>query len=514
MTGIQPSQLGAMVLVLLLVASVVLGASVAQTDAGASVPRQGEGLSTNGQQEVDEEALEEGMHVRYVLSPVDSGGGRLEDGRVRVRTEFRLSSSVSRVVIGVPSSASVLDTDGFTPSDATDSEYEWDGSPRASVTYETDAAHTANGGLESASTDEWSFIYAPAIELERLDWWYRSSKPPSSRTLALGAGVEGYAGKKVAVVGDVTVTESTRNGHTYRVVRSAAAKEARPAETVLDLLTDADAAFPVGDRGASTTVVLPPDEIRTGGLATIQRGADREFWAHGSSEIYAHELVHVRQTFTVEDDGAGRAMQWLVEGMAEYHAAVVELRAGRLTHEEFRDRVTTERHADAVLTDRSTWESGGAPYEKGRRVVAALDAEIHEATDGERSFVDVWRRLNDHDGPVDYAEFAAVVEAVSGEDVRDWLDRYVAGDEAPPIGETPDGLLTAPETPQSGDGVEASGDSGDASIDDGDASAVAASSREPGVPGGEPALPVRPYVVPALVAVLSTIALGWFLVPD
>jgi predicted metalloprotease with PDZ domain len=163
--------------------------------------------------------------------------------------------------------------------------------------------------------------------------------------------------------------------------------------------------------------------------------------------VFAHELAHVRQSFTLADGDDGPSMHWLLEGMAEYQAAVVELRSGRLPEARFRERVTTDAGADAVLADRSTWSSPNVPYDKGERVVAALDAEIRLATDGERSIVDVWRLLNAHEGTVSYGDFVAVVEAVAGTEMRDWLDRYVRSDAAPSVPDDAPGLSAMPDDP-------------------------------------------------------------------
>lgn len=427
----------AAVLVLLLVATPLCGATVA--GASAVTPRRADAPPTQLRTGVGGAASEPGMHVRYVLSPVESG-----DGRVRVRAQFRLSESVSRVAVAVPDGATVESVHGFdTASGAYD--YRWDREDDASITYVVDATRFANGGLESIATERWSFLYEEAVDLARLDWWYYGDQPASSRTLALADGVEGWAGDDLAVVGPVTLTERSRDGHTYRVVRPERAGDARPTDEVVGLLAAADDSFPVGEPGESTTVVLPPAGIRSGGLATVRRGPHRELWAHGSTEVFAHELAHVRQSFTLADGDDGPSMRWLLEGMAEYEAALVELRAGRLPAERFRERVTTDAHADAVLADRTTWDSAEVPYAKGLRVVAALDAEIRLATDGERSIVDVWRLLNAHDGTVSYADFAAMVERVAGEDMTDWLDRYVRGDAAPPVPDQPPGLSATPD---------------------------------------------------------------------
>jgi len=438
MTTARPPQSVAAVLVLLLVATPLVGATV--VGAGAATPRLDEASPTQQRSGVGG-ASDAGMVVRYELSPVDAA-----DGRVRVSAQFRLSESVSRVAIAVPDGASVESVTGF---DAAEDgyDYRWDRQGNASITYVVDATRFANGGLESISTAEWSFLYEDAVDLATLDWWYYGENPGSSRTLALADGVDGWAGDDVAVTGAVTVAEERRDGHTYRIVRPDRADSARPTDEVVDLLASADDSFPVGDRGEVTTVVLPPAAIRSGGLATVRRGPDRELWAHGSTAVFAHELVHVRQTFTLADGDDGPSMRWLLEGMAEYQAAVVEMRAGRLPEDRFHERVTTDAGADATLADRSTWPSANVPYDKGERVVAALDAEIRRATDGERSIVDVWRLLNAHDGTVSYADFVAAVEAVAGTEMEGWLDRYVRTDAVPRVPADAPGLSAMPDEP-------------------------------------------------------------------
>ena len=498
MTTARPTRSVAAVLVLLLVASPLVGAMA--VDASAATPRTDDAPSTQSRSGVGGTS-HAGLSVQYELEPVDAA-----DGRVRVRAQFRLSESVSRVAIAVPDGASVASVAGFDAAgDGYD--YRWDGQGDPSLTYVVDATRFANGGLESISTQEWSFIYEEAVDLAVLDWWYYGEQPGSSRTLALADGVEGWAGDDVAIVGPVTVTEETRDGHTYRVVRPDRADDARPTDEVLDLLSAADASFPVGDRGESTTVVLPPAAIRSGGLATVRRGPDRELWAHGSTAVFAHELVHVRQSFRLADGPEGPSMHWLLEGMAEYQAAVVELRAGRLSADRFSERVTTDANADAVLADRSTWASSEVPYDKGERVIAALDAEIRIATDGERSIVDVWRLLNAHDGTVSYADFVAVVEAVAGTEMTDWLDRYVRTDAAPSVPDDPPGLYTVPDEPP----TSLDADVAVTGIDDADPAAAS-----PAATTTAAALGVEPVVAEAvaLLAVFLSLALSLFVVVE
>lgn len=167
----------------------------------------------------------------------------------------------------------------------------------------------------------------------------------------------------------------------------------------------------------------------------------------GNSSVYVHEYAHTRQRYNETD-----RMDWFDEASASYYDALLSLHAGYQNYDEFRHYVTSEEYADAVLANPD--RPGQADYDKGARVLAALDAKLRQSTDGAATLEDVWRRMNEHDGAVTYADFKAIVADVAGTNMDDWLDRYVTTDAVPDIPQDRQWFVPMEsETDADGDGV-------------------------------------------------------------
>jgi hypothetical protein len=151
------------------------------------------------------------------------------------------------------------------------------------------------------------------------------------------------------------------------------------------------------------------------------------------NDTVAHEYVHTRQRFLGNTTPRTR---WLVEGGATYYERLYDWRVGdrSLT----REVVPSFNHAgetgDAVLSAQFQWETAApaVPYRKGSAVVAYLDQRIRAETDGERTFADVLRRLNERGGVQSNEKFAAIVADVAGnESLAEVTLRYVTTDAHP-----------------------------------------------------------------------------------
>lgn len=66
-------------------------------------------------------------------------------------------------------------------------------------------------------------------------------------------------------------------------------------------------------------------------------------------------------------------------------------------------------------------------------MLAALDIEIRRRTNGDASFQHVFRRLNDHDGSLSHNVLVDAVTTTTGQELADWLDRYVCGSDTPEV---------------------------------------------------------------------------------
>jgi len=255
----------------------------------------------------------------------------------------------------------------------------------------------------------------------------RSVRPLGDEYGALADAPGETYGDRYAMVGPQTSETVTLRDQQVRIVRPSGTDLDAGRETVAATLRSASANLEVGDRDDSLTVFAPSEPARRGGESFPTRD---EAWVRADSRVnspnnvWVHEYVHTRQDFRLSED-----MQWFREASAEYYAA-------RLTHEQGRISARAmHAHLDgepvgATLTRPSSWGDGRAPYTKGARVLALLDRNIRQSTDGERSLQDVFRRMNEHDGQVTYAEFKTMVAAVGGHSMDGWLDRYVAGGHA------------------------------------------------------------------------------------
>jgi len=160
------------------------------------------------------------------------------------------------------------------------------------------------------------------------------------------------------------------------------------------------------------------------------------FWARAGGSlssthnVWLHEYVHTRQRFADRD----REMEWFVEASAEYYAARLAYELGLVGDLEYEWEMKSRRASasDSTLADPATWSRPAVPYRKGALTLAALDAEIRNRTDGERTLEDVFGQLNRADRTLTYELFANTVVSVSGDPaMREWLDRYVRGGATP-----------------------------------------------------------------------------------
>ena len=120
-------------------------------------------------------------------------------------------------------------------------------------------------------------------------------------------------------------------------------------------------------------------------------------------------------------------MIWFEEASAEYFGARLARETGLATSLEYRTYLFARERADVTLTNDVESTTDDVSYHRGARVLAALDKEIIDRSDGAGSLEDVFARMNEHDEPITYDVFVRIVNDVSGEDMSHWLDEHVAG---------------------------------------------------------------------------------------
>ncbi|MFB9824587.1 CARDB domain-containing protein [Halobaculum roseum] len=376
-------------------------------------------------------------------------------GSVAVTLRFESPDRVTAIEAQLAADAESVTTDGF---DATDGDtYEWDGetaSPtiryRLPVNRTTTSGRLArtelhSGGSPEGTTDSasaagdegyvfadpgpWALVQVPGTGVS---WRYRGDTVGLSRDTTTDG--PGAVGERVAFLGEHTVREHSANGQTFRLVVPAESADAMraPPDRVLDSLASASKTLRVGDRDESVFLVAAPTGVDWA-VAGIQTG-DADAWVRADEPLadprsaWLHEYVHTRQSFATTAE-----TRWVIEGSADYYAALLALRQGLIDFPAFADhleRGAEAPYADDVLADQRTWTTA-TPYRKGSLVVGETDRRVRLAADGGASFDTVFTRLNADSEPVSGDRFLALVAEAGDESVADETGRFVRTDAAP-----------------------------------------------------------------------------------
>lgn len=363
------------------------------------------------------ETVEPTLAVTVHVSP-DPENGQYVRVRVTAKVPQRVTSFSYHVR---QKGSSVLERNGFRGSA---DNLRWDGSTRTpNVTFVTSPVSFDRemGGYDAYSTKNWTF--APRRAFGTID--YEATGDVNVQFEQVFER-DAYAGGWFVYAGNHTVAERQTPRERFTVIAPAGANIDLD-DDVLDRLENASAFLDIGKRYDHVEVFLPPGPIRGGGRAMfnntwVQLGSAK------NRHATIHEYVHTRRRFAAESE-----MVWFTEASAEYFSALYKLHAGEHTYPQFYADANTKRYGKQVLSEPDSWVKFRVPYEKGHRVLAALDVRIRRATDGERTLMDVHRRVNEHDGWVSYGDFRRIVNDVAGTSQDGWLDRYVRSSDTPTV---------------------------------------------------------------------------------
>ncbi len=356
----------------------------------------------------------------------------LDGGDVLATVTYRLPDRVQKLTARFPAldgSATLVDSRGFRRVD--DAEFEWTDEPRPRVQFRVPA-----DDRRVVAGEGWAMAVRPDVAVS---YSFRGDDPGFRSTYDVAG--EGYAADPLAYLGAYrTSTVSASGERTTFVVADAADDPA--VDPARQFLRVAPERFDLGVRRDQTTAFVLPDRASESRRRLAGATAENSFWVgpngvemRRTDTAFSHEYVHTRLGVAGEGSAA-----WLTEGSAEYFGHAFALNAGAGDYEEFRRGVVAERYASGdravTLADRSTWRGTLADYEKGAHVLAALDAEIRDRTDGEYTLADVFAAAAGEPFD-DHLDFVRTVRRVTGERFGPWLDRYVRGDDLPPAPDDP-----------------------------------------------------------------------------
>ena len=375
-------------------------------------------------------------------------------GVVEVRAVASLPDSITQFEVSAPAGATVTGTEGL-ESGGDRRDYSWDGSTdRPSITYRVAVNRTFTfGTYRSVDVGEWAVVTNGDVE-SAYTYWYRGSNPGYESTYAVADGEEGYAGAELTYLGAYEVYEASHAGTTVEFVVSDATTMAADRSAVAETVGGAAASFDSGTSDDRLTVFVVSSLLNLGYTPNL---GEPEYLVQGPVPVdgppttWTHEFVHTRQGWQTTTE-----MEWLDEGSAEYYGYLLSMQQGRTPYESFRALLADDEYAGADLTAPDSWVSDNVEYDKGARVVAALDYRIRRATDGEKTFEAVIGRLNDREEAVTYEAFKTVVREVTDRQFGVYIDSIVTGAGNTTVPADPFRYTTGPDADNDGDGLTTS----------------------------------------------------------
>ncbi len=369
---------------------------------------------------------------------------------VDVTVEFRLGSDARDLVVLADGRSEIRRSDGFDR--VADGRFRWDrrtDDPSVRLTIPSNVTNGRFGGVDFVETADWGLVrpYTTAAYWSTASQGWEYAGVGRRYEITNRVAGEGYAGARFSYLGPHERHAVTVDGRTFTVVVPEPVADRVNGTRVLDGLRFADRALDADAGSSRLNVFVAPPPIRNGGLTNgAVHDGEQDLWVAAASADYRipiHEYVHTRQSF-----GTTERTRWLTEATATFYGWSYAVRAGGADVGGFEREMASAKFEDAVLADRGAWKPAPVDYRKGARVVAALDDRIRRATGGERSFDDVFHRLNARDGPLTHAAFRRVVSDVAGTSLDAWIDRYVTTGASPAY---PDDLNASYYVPGAGD---------------------------------------------------------------
>jgi hypothetical protein len=357
-------------------------------------------------------------------------------GTVRVTVTFELGTDVSTLGVTPPENATVLSRDGIVEAPNIVWDYRWDEEterPSMTVRIPSDVENPRFGGYDFAEGDGWALVHygvTAGYYSDATDSWHRTWEREGLFTTETRVEEDAVLGTQLAFLGEYERYEHSADGRNLTLVVPEAATVQEGPETVFESVSFAMDELYVAGSERDVRLFVAPDPIRRGG---IQAGAT-DLWVHEdvqaetADNVWVHEYLHTRQRFTPNSE-----MRWFAEASAEYYAALLTYREGRIDFDAFHGAVSTDRDADSVLVNDIHWTSEYAPYSKGSRVLAGLDAQIRQGSGGNYTLADVFYLVNVHRGGITYYDLREYVVAAGGESAGAWLDEYARTEAVPDV---------------------------------------------------------------------------------
>lgn len=360
---------------------------------------------------------------------------RQTEASIEVTVAYTLPEKVEELTITIDQDATNPDLVGFTGNGRT---FEWDEntiSPAITFEQEVDRESSRLGGYSFLDTGSWAITQKPSVT-ER---WSATSPVTVIEEVEVDADVAASSDGYVVFVGPFRERGVRGSQQVIRFIIPEAASLSPTTHAVRRTLRHASEDLVIGARDEETLAVAVPAGEMSRGIAGLQSGMSG-FWVKDNQHVdtahstWIHEYVHTRQALNYTE-----STKWLIEGSANYFAALLAYRQRLATYADFHNVVLTSKDAQAVLAEPDRWPSPYTDYKKGCRVLATLDIELRDRTDGTKSIQSVFWELNRSEERLTHPRLAKTVASVGNDpSLRSWIDKYATSTAVPEVPRRPD----------------------------------------------------------------------------
>ena len=319
---------------------------------------------------------------------------------------------------------------------ANDNEYSWrPADSGGSLHWTVEVAHERNGnGYDAWMEDNWALLRAEDIIPRAATVALRGAQSKTVLQFDLPSGwnvVTPYAGDKHRftvdkperrfdqpdgwlVMGELGIRRDTIAG-----IRIAVAGPIGHSVRRLDILAMLnwnlnELAQILPQLPARLTIVSANDPMWRGGLSAPQSlylHADRPLISENATSTLLHEVMHSALRLRT-----ARGYDWIVEGLAEFYSLELLRRSGTISQRRHAAAMKTQLDWAKSATELCKPASNGATTALAVTVMADLDTELRNATDGKTSLDDVLPRLQQVEQRVDLRILRQIVRELTGEE--------------------------------------------------------------------------------------------------